>query len=95
MVVYATDNAFNGGLAIQTIRDICCGFFELKTVCKEAGWTLDSRTGHRVCSGCSRITVESGLRRCDICEKEFIDPSQYHDVNYEVNCPRCVEEYGL
>lgn len=95
MVIYASDTAFNGGLAILTIREHICGFFEQKVVCVDTGWRVDPDTGHRVCSGCSRITLYSGLRRCDICDKEYIDKTKYQDPVFETNCPRCVERYGI
>lgn len=92
MAVYAQTRY---GLAILTIREQCCGFFEQKTVCVEAGTVLDKTTGHTVCLGCSRITVESGLRTCDICEREYIDSTKFQDNNYETNCPECVKAYDL
>lgn len=95
MVVYASENAFLGRLAIMTIREHICGYFEQKVVCVDADLTLDRESGHRVCSGCSRITLHSGLRVCDICEKEYIDPNKYQDPDFETNCPRCVERYGI
>lgn len=94
-VIYASDSSFNGGLAIMTIREHLCGFYETKVECVDAYDRVDSPSGHMVCSGCQRITVASGLRRCDTCDKEFINKSKFQDNNYETNCPRCIVEYGL
>lgn len=83
------------GLAILTIREHLCGFYELLTKCVDAGTVVDSETGHTVCLGCSRITLSSGLRDCSICEIQFIDKAKFQDPNYEVYCPECVITYDL
>lgn len=83
------------GLAILTIREHLCGFYETLHKCVEAGTSVDTHTGHTVCLGCSRITYQSGLRKCDTCDIEYINKTQFQDPNYEVNCPECVKEYDL
>jgi hypothetical protein len=95
LIIYASDSAFHGRLAIQTVREHLCGFYQQSVTCAESGTELDSDTGHTVCCGCGRITVESGLRRCDICEREYINKDAYQDPNYETDCEECVIKYGL
>lgn len=94
-VIYAKEGSFHGRLAILTIRAHLCGFYSLGVDCADMGSQIDPQTGHRVCSECQRITVASGLRICDICDKEYIDKSQYQNPRYDTNCPRCVITYGL
>lgn len=94
-VVYPIKGAFKGRLAVLTIREHLCGFYEIPTRCSDAGEVLDSTTGHKVCLGCGKVTSKSGLRVCDTCDKEFINLSKYLDPEYETNCPECIERYGL
>lgn len=94
-IVYASDRNFNGRLPIMTVREHLCGFYEALDICRNAVERVDSRTGHTVCSGCSKIRTASGLRQCDICDKEYIDKNKFQDPHYETNCPRCVIEYGI
>jgi len=94
-IIYASDSAFAGRLAIQTVREHLCGFYSQSVDCVEAGTKVDHESGHRVCCGCNRPTAESALRQCDICGKEYIDKTKYQDPNYETDCPRCVVEYDL
>jgi hypothetical protein len=91
MVIYGTTRK---KLAILTIREHLCGFFELKSVCVNAGTVVDPQTGHTLCLGCSRITFESGLRECDQCDREYINKEQHQDNNFETICPDCVVRYG-
>jgi hypothetical protein len=95
MVIYPPDGSFMGRLAIQTIREHLCGYYEQKVTCTGAQTRLDPQTGHRVCSGCRKILVSSGLRSCDICGRDYIDPTKYQNPRYETNCPCCVVKYGL
>lgn len=94
-VIYPHEKNFQGRLAILTIREHLCGFYESLTRCREAGVEVDTRTGHHVCLGCERITVDSGLRVCDICGKQYINKAEYQNPRYETNCPNCIKEYGL
>lgn len=94
-VVYARPDAFYGRLAILTVREHLCGYYQDLTSCVAAGDRVDPDTGHTVCCGCDKITVASGLRICDICDKEYIDKSKYQNPIYDTNCPRCVKEYDL
>lgn len=94
-VIYARKDSFRGKLAILTIREHLCGFYEKSVTCADAGVQVDTTTDHRVCSGCRKVTAESGLRSCDICELEFINLLRYYNSRYEVVCPSCVKEYGL
>lgn len=96
MVVYPIPGAFRQRLAIMTVREHICGFHELQGPCIDAAWRVDPDTGHRLCSGCGRITLASGgLSNCDICYTEFIDKTKLRNPAYEVNCPRCIEKYGI
>ncbi len=94
-VIYASDSAFHGRLAILTVREHLCGFYEERVTCVESGTKLDGDTGHTVCCGCNRITTLSGLRECDICGREYIDKTKFQNPNYETNCPRCVISHDL
>lgn len=95
-MVQTTIYPINGDkLAILTIRDHLCGFFELKTSCVDAGSRVDPVTGHMVCCGCGRITVASGLMQCDICNRDYINKSKRQDKRYETNCPSCIIKFGL
>lgn len=82
-------------LAILTIREHTCGFFQMRTECVEAQRKVDPDTGHTVCLACERITVDSGLRACDICDSEYINLNIYEDPDYETNCPKCKVIYDL
>lgn len=95
MLIYPSKDAFRGRLAIQTIREHLCGFYELRVTCVDASERVDRETGHTLCLGCDRITVISGLRECDICIKEYIDKTKYQNPSYETNCPDCVVTHGL
>ncbi len=92
MVVYP---AKGKKLAILTLREHLCGFFESSYKCGMSGNRLDTATGHQVCFGCERILIDSGLRICDICDTEYINKLRHQDADYETNCPRCVEAYEL
>ena len=95
-VIYPTVGAFRQQLAVNTVREHTCGFYgPAKTTCQGAPWRIDLVSGHRVCSGCGKITVKSGLRTCDICDTQYIDLNNYQDPKYETNCPCCIERYGL
>lgn len=94
-VIYPHKDNFNGKFAINTIRAHLCGFYEELTKCLDSGAHTDPQTGHRVCSGCDRITVDSGLRTCDICYVEYIDKIKLHSLDSDTNCPRCIEKYGI
>ena len=95
MVIYPVKSAFRNRLAILTVREHLCGFYQLSVTCVDAGTKVDCDTGHTVCCGCERITVYSGLRECDICGQEYIDKTKFQNPRYETNCPCCVKEYGL
>lgn len=95
IIIFASDSAFHGRLAILTIQEHLCGFYQNLVSCVTAGTYVDSDTGHTVCSGCERITVNSGLRQCDICGKEYINKDEFQDPEFETNCIRCVIKYGL
>lgn len=82
-------------LAILTIREHLCGFFEQKSDCVDSGSRVDPESGHMVCCGCNRITVASGLMRCDICDKEYINKEKRQDKQYETICPACIKEFGF
>lgn len=82
-------------LAILTLREHLCGFFEDKVDCLEAGIRVDPDTGHHVCLSCDRVTFKSGLRECDICEREYINLNKYENPRYDTNCPDCVVNYGV
>lgn len=56
---------------------------------------VDPETGHTIGWWCQRPTPESGLRKCDICERDYIDPNKHQDSKYETNCPSCVVRYDL
>jgi hypothetical protein len=94
-VVYPTKDAFKRRLAVMTIREHLCGFYEISTRCAEAGDRLDPDTGHRVCCSCGKVTSKSGLRICDTCDREFINLDKFLNPEYETNCPECIERYGL
>jgi hypothetical protein len=94
-VLYPHPNHIRYGLAIMTIREHLCGFYSLETRCVDAGVRVDPSTGHRVCCGCDRITVSSGLRKCDMCNREYINLDKYQDNRYETYDPECIERYGL
>lgn len=94
-VVYPSKDAFKGRLAILTIREHLCGFYEISTRCADSEDRLDPATGHRVCLGCGKVTSKSGLRNCDICERDYINLDKHQDPNYETNCPECIERFGL
>lgn len=95
MVVYPHEKNFKGRLAILTIREHLCGYYEQKVECIDSRTVVDASTGHTVCCGCKRITVKSGFRNCDICEREYINKDQYEDPKYETICPECVKTYGV
>jgi hypothetical protein len=94
-VFYPHPNHIRFGLAIMTIREHLCGYYQLWTRCVDADTDVDPDSGHEVCSGCGRVTVTSGLRKCDICDREYIDLTKHQDNAYETNCPACVKEYDL
>ena len=56
---------------------------------------FDETTGYTLGWWCKRPTKQEGLRRCDICETQFIDPNKYLDPKYDTNCPQCVIEYEI
>jgi len=82
-------------LAILTIKEQLCGFFEQKFTCVDVGSRVDPESGHMVCCGCNRITVASGLMECDICSREYINKAKSQDKRYETNCPDCEKRYGV
>jgi hypothetical protein len=84
-----------GYLPINVAREQLCGYYNLSRSCINAPTRVDQGTGHTVCSHCNRVTARSGIRLCDLCDKQFFDPQKYIDPRYDVNCPRCVIEYGL
>lgn len=61
--------------------------------CRET--PVDPDTGHVLGFWCKKLTINSGLRQCDICDRQYIDPVKYQDPYYETNCPECVKRYGL
>lgn len=95
MVIYPSKEAFNAKLAIMTVREHLCGYFEMKTDCVHASREVDSTTGHTVCLGCNRITVDSGLRVCEACETEYINLNKFQDSGFETYCEKCEVTYGL
>lgn len=95
MVIYPVEGAFHKRLDIATIREHLCEFYQLGVNCVDSGTKVDPNTGHTVCLGCNRIKAESGLRVCDICEREYINKSKYENPKSETNCPRCEQEYGI
>ncbi len=56
---------------------------------------VDPDTGHVIGFWCGKVTIESGLRSCDICERQYINKTQYEDPHYETYCPECVINYDL
>jgi hypothetical protein len=56
---------------------------------------IDPDTGHVVGFWCKKLTIDSGLRICDICDREYIDKTKNQNPDYETNCPECVKRYGL
>jgi hypothetical protein len=82
-------------LPINDAREHLCGYYNQRRECINAPTKVDERTGHTVCSECRRVTTRSGLRLCDLCDKQFIDLDKFIDPKYDVNCPKCVREYGL
>lgn len=95
MIIYAPHTAFHKRLAILTIREHLCGYYQLYTKCADSLTVVDSDTGHTVCLGCDRITVSSGLRACDMCEREYIDKTKYQTNDYDTYCPECVIKHDL
>jgi hypothetical protein len=56
---------------------------------------FDSATGHTLGFWCKRPTVDSGLRECDICYRQYINKTKHQNPRYETICPDCERDYGI
>jgi hypothetical protein len=94
-VIYPHESSFYGKLAILTIREHLCGYYQELVICVDAGTYVDTDTGHRVCSGCGKVPVAEGLSYCDIGAHEFINLNRVYNNADEIVCPKHIKEYGL
>lgn len=87
MVIYGTSQHYPGVFSLEVLRKHTCQ--KALTACVRAGTMVHSTSGHTICRDCNLITISSGLRKCEGCNREYINTEQHEPTFYEPNCPDC------